>query len=256
MPRKSYLLFFCLFFIHIAARADDIKDTLSLKYKNQVMALRAPFTSGTQKFDSAGQSMNPRPQGPWLLYGGIYIQHIDLSFDTLNLDGPRVGFGDDKNGKPAGIALGDSVHVEIHLDQPLKSAAEAETMLNRVFYLDRDDKDHINRAKPEYRRADDSTSGEKLYQATDGIKLPSAIYHPAPEFSEKARQAKFKGIAILHIVIDKTGRIVRIRLERALGHGLDENAMKAVQNWSFNSGTKNGQPVAVEMNVEVSFHLY
>ena len=61
---------------------------------------------------------------------------------------------------------------------------------------------------------------------------------------------------VLNIVIDKAGKIARIRLERALDMGLDENAMEGVKRWRFNPATRNGQPVAVEMNIEVSFNLY
>jgi TonB family protein len=38
--------------------------------------------------------------------------------------------------------------------------------------------------------------------------------------------------------------------------GLDENAMERLKTWRFKPGTYNGQPVAVEMNIEVSFNLY
>jgi TonB family protein len=38
--------------------------------------------------------------------------------------------------------------------------------------------------------------------------------------------------------------------------GLDENAMEGVKRWRFNPATRNGEPVAVEMKIEVSFNLY
>jgi protein TonB len=50
--------------------------------------------------------------------------------------------------------------------------------------------------------------------------------------------------------------VTRVRLDRALGDGLDENAMEGVKNWRFIPATRNGQPVAVAMNVEVAFNLY
>jgi outer membrane biosynthesis protein TonB len=32
--------------------------------------------------------------------------------------------------------------------------------------------------------------------------------------------------------------------------------MEALKSWRFKPGTYNGQPVSVEMNVEVAFNLY
>jgi outer membrane biosynthesis protein TonB len=38
--------------------------------------------------------------------------------------------------------------------------------------------------------------------------------------------------------------------------GLDEKAIGAVSTWRFQPATLNGKPVAVEINVQVSFRLY
>jgi TPR repeat protein len=38
--------------------------------------------------------------------------------------------------------------------------------------------------------------------------------------------------------------------------GLDEQAIEAVSNWRFEPATKDGTPVAVQINVEVNFHLF
>jgi TonB family protein len=254
MPRKSCLLVVCLFLAQLSAHADNIKDALNHKYKKQVLALRSPFTKGVQKFDSQGQPTADRPKGPWLLYGGIHIEKLNLSPDTLSLEGPRIGFSGEKNGKPVAISLSKTVHVEIHLDQPIKSSEEAEIILNRIFFLEGDSKEH---AKPEFRRADDIPSTEPIYHVKKGETLPPhATYTPEPVFSEAARKAKFQGTVILQIVVDKTGHVARIRLERALGYDLDDNAMEGVRVWRFDPATKDGQPVAVEMKIEVSFNLY
>jgi TonB family protein len=37
---------------------------------------------------------------------------------------------------------------------------------------------------------------------------------------------------------------------------LDEKAIEAVKQWRFEPGTKDGQPVPVEVSMEVSFRLY
>jgi TonB family protein len=38
--------------------------------------------------------------------------------------------------------------------------------------------------------------------------------------------------------------------------GLDEKALEAVRTWRFEPARKDGQPVAVQINVEVIFRLY
>jgi outer membrane biosynthesis protein TonB len=41
-----------------------------------------------------------------------------------------------------------------------------------------------------------------------------------------------------------------------LGHGLDEQAVETVKrDWKFKPGSLDGQPIDVEIQVEVSFRL-
>lgn len=89
-----------------------------------------------------------------------------------------------------------------------------------------------------------------------GITAPKAIYDPEPEYSEEARRVKHQGVVILSVVVDQQGRARDIRVARSLGMGLDEKAMDAVKIWKFSPGMKDGIPVAVRVNIEVSFRLY
>lgn len=272
MTRKALIFVLALFVVQ-AAHADSLKDALNRKYKNQLLALRSPFASRDQKFDSAGQSLSAPPNSGWLLYGGIYVEKLNLSPDTLRLDGHRAASGLE-NKKLMLAGFHKSQRIEIHLDQPLKSLDEANAVMARVFFPSADTVQH---AMPEFRRADDNIPDDQIFRISsrasrrpgdnaqeaaadrdqEGTVLPPRpTYTPEPEFSEQARHAKYQGTVVLRIVVDKTGRISRIRLERALGMGLDENAMEGVKQWRFNPATRNGQPVAVELNIEVSFNLY
>lgn len=273
MTRKTIFCLLVLFLIQ-AAHADTLRDELNHHYKNHILALRSPFTARDQKFDSAGQPLNARPNGSWLLYGGILVEKLNLSPDSLRLEGHRAAYYiDKKNGMPSHVIYDKGQRIEVHLDRPLNSLADAQTILNRVFYFEGDAAEHT---KPEFRRADDNTPEDQIFHvskrafrqpgdntpetAADSDKNivlpPRPTYTPEPEYSVQARNAKYQGTVVLDIVIDKTGRISRIRLARALGMGLDENAMEGVKGWRFNPAIRNGQPVAVEMNIEVSFNLY
>jgi periplasmic protein TonB len=99
-------------------------------------------------------------------------------------------------------------------------------------------------------------TGGGVFRPGRGVSAPRVIYQTDPEFSEEARKAKYQGTCVLGLVVDASGRPTNIRVISALGMGLDEKAIESVRNWKFEPGLKDGHPVAVEIAVEVDFHLY
>jgi TonB family protein len=89
-----------------------------------------------------------------------------------------------------------------------------------------------------------------------GVSAPRAIFSPDPEYSEEARKAKYQGTVVLWVVVGADGRPHDLRVTRSLGLGLDEKAMEAVRTWKFEPAKKDGQAVAVQVNIEVNFRLY
>ena len=98
--------------------------------------------------------------------------------------------------------------------------------------------------------------GGGAYRVGGGVSAPKALYAPDPEYSEEARKAKYQGTVVLWLVVDANGRPQQIRIQRALGMGLDEKAVEAVKMWKFEPARKDGQPVPVMINVEVNFRLW
>jgi len=98
--------------------------------------------------------------------------------------------------------------------------------------------------------------GGGVYRVGGGVSPPRTLYDPEPEYSEEARKAKFQGTVVLWVIVGPDGRPHDIRVQRSLGMGLDEKAMDAVRRWKFEPARKDGQPVAVQINIEVNFRLY
>jgi periplasmic protein TonB len=98
--------------------------------------------------------------------------------------------------------------------------------------------------------------GGGAFRPGKGVTPPRVIYQTDPEFSEEARKAKYQGTCVLGLVVDANGHPTQIRVLSALGMGLDEKAIESVKNWKFEPGKKDGHDVAVEIAVEVDFHLY
>jgi TonB family protein len=98
--------------------------------------------------------------------------------------------------------------------------------------------------------------GGGAYRVGGGVSAPRALFAPDPEYSEEARKAKYQGTVVLWVVVGPDGRPHEIRVQRQLGMGLDEKAIEAVRQWKFEPARKDGQAVAVQINVEVNFRLY
>lgn len=91
---------------------------------------------------------------------------------------------------------------------------------------------------------------------TAGIRDPEPIYTPTPNYTEEARRAKIEGIVLIQVVIRRDGSVDNPRVLRGLGYGLDESAVQTiVTKWKFKPGLKDGQPVDVIANIEVTFRL-
>ena len=90
----------------------------------------------------------------------------------------------------------------------------------------------------------------------DGVTPPKVIRAPDPKYTKAARKAKITGTVVLWLVVNKEGLPEQIRIQKSLDPGLDESAIDAVRRWKFEPSTKDGQPVAVMINVEVNFKLY
>ncbi len=99
-------------------------------------------------------------------------------------------------------------------------------------------------------------TGGGAFKVGGGVSAPKQIYAPDPEYSEEARKVKHMGTVVLWLIVGPDGRTRDIRVARTLGLGLDEKAIEAVRTWRFEPAMKDGKPVAVQINVEVNFHLY
>ena len=99
-------------------------------------------------------------------------------------------------------------------------------------------------------------TGGGVFRVGGGVSAPKAIFAPDPEYSEEARKAKYSGTCVLWLIVGRDGRPRDIKVARTLGLGLDEKAIEAVKTWRFVPAKKDGQPVDVQINVEVRFQLY
>lgn len=96
----------------------------------------------------------------------------------------------------------------------------------------------------------------EFHRIENGVTPPKPVSSREPDFTDASHVAHVHGVVTLSLVVDKTGVPNDIRIVGPLGCGLDANAVHAVETWRFKPAEKDGQPVRVEIAVEVDFHVY
>jgi len=95
-----------------------------------------------------------------------------------------------------------------------------------------------------------------LYMRPSAIKDPIAQKMIYPPYTSEAKAAKTEGIVLLQAIVNKDGTVKSAIVLRGLGYGLDERAVDTVKKkWKFKSGTINGQPAEVLVEIEIAFYL-
>jgi TonB family protein len=97
--------------------------------------------------------------------------------------------------------------------------------------------------------------GGGAYEVGGNVTAPIPIYSPDPGYSEEARKAKYSGVAVVVAIVDAQGSVVDVQILKPVGLGLDEKAVEAVRQWKFKPAMRNGAPVKVRVNIEVTFRL-
>lgn len=94
-----------------------------------------------------------------------------------------------------------------------------------------------------------------IFRAGGDVSNPVPIYKPEPGYTEEARSAGVQGTVLLSLVVDDTGKTTDIKVIKSLVNGLDQKAVEAVSQWRFQPGEKDGKPVAIQAQIEVTFRL-
>jgi TonB family protein len=92
-------------------------------------------------------------------------------------------------------------------------------------------------------------------EGCDNKEPPKPKQTPEPAFPDSAPIHK-KALVTVYAIVTKEGKVGEAHALSPDHDGFSESAVKTVRTWRFKPATCNGNPVAAEMNVEVSFNRF
>jgi TonB family protein len=84
------------------------------------------------------------------------------------------------------------------------------------------------------------------------VRAPTKVHDIAPVYPVGADPTNLHGAVTIEAVISRDGRVTAARVVDGIP-GLNESALRAVQQWSYRAASLNGMSVPVELTVTVSF---
>jgi len=91
--------------------------------------------------------------------------------------------------------------------------------------------------------------------ATANVTPAEIISKPAPIYTAEARAKRIEGEVLLEVTFLGSGKIQVLRVIRGLGYGLDEAAMRAVEQIRFKPALQDGRPSDSTAVVHIIFQL-
>jgi len=100
-------------------------------------------------------------------------------------------------------------------------------------------------------------TGGGVFNVGNGVTSPVPVFSPDPKYTAEAMRAKVQGLVVVSAVVMPDGSVTDIRIMRSLDQsfGLDEEAKRTAAQWRFRPGMRQGEPVAVRIQIELEFNL-
>ncbi len=84
---------------------------------------------------------------------------------------------------------------------------------------------------------------------------PRFIKRVAPRYSDAAQDEEIEGVVKVEVVLDRNGRVMKVRVIKSLGYGLDQAVVRAVKASRFSPARMGSRPVRCRLIIPYRFHL-
>jgi TonB family protein len=272
-----------------SAWSESPEQHLKQQLKGKTVLIRGFFQDDRLDYTAQGEVMGSPQPGSWTV-AKMQVKSISIRPDRFEIRGPRViTFLDQSTGEVRTLkpSKKHSIKITVHAP-PAFDSQQLDTVINKILATEPSPDNNVfppywreflagnvirskdKDGKVVFKRRDAAVAEEKnddqpvyidadgnpVFRVSKSITPPRIAYQIAPDYSESAREQKFTGTTEVSLEVDKTGAVHDVQIVRPIGYGLDDQAVRAVEQWRFSPAIRNGEPVAALVNVEVSFRLY
>ena len=100
-----------------------------------------------------------------------------------------------------------------------------------------------------------ASTADKIYLPGHGVSLPVVVKEVRATYPPAALKSGIWGSVTLECVVRPNGSVGRVKVVKSLDtrNGFDRAAIDAMKQWRFKPGVKDGKPVPVLINTEMTF---
>jgi TonB family protein len=96
---------------------------------------------------------------------------------------------------------------------------------------------------------------DTVYEAGPGITMPAVVREVKPQYTARAMQERVAGVVVMTTVVRPDGMPSDIQVTEALHEELDREAVRALGEWRFKPGSRDGKAVPVRVTIQMTFTL-
>ena len=260
------------------------------QWQNRVFTLRSWFGGAQIQTDDQGNLLRGGPSVSWTV-SRFQVESVRFTHDKIELRGNRIGLFYDTNHQQLVNVRVAPLLLTVRADTTKLQPSDLDRIANAIFLTDGaqltaalpyfwkawaiggikavdnpkgkgqfyflpNGPNAVRGVPPKLEAIATTATGEQIFRVAPGITPPKVLKAIDPSYDDFARSLRVQGKTVLAVVINAEGDVGDVQVARPLGMGLDERAVEAVRSWRFRPAMKDGQPVAVQVDVEVSFRLY
>jgi protein TonB len=91
--------------------------------------------------------------------------------------------------------------------------------------------------------------------AAEGMEPPVPVRTVAPKFPEEMRRNGSAGLVTVSCLIDEKGNVTEPKVVKSSNEAFSEPAIEALKKWKFKPAKKDGEAVAIRVNIPVQFTI-